>query len=65
MLHYKELSYNENVDDLKKYKQILKTVLIEVKDDKVRFSKRALDKDPLEWFRIITKRRKYNNNENS
>ena len=58
MLHYKELSYNENVDDLKKYKknEILKTVLIEVKDDKVRFSKRALDKDPLEWFKDNNKK---------
>ena len=24
--------------------------VIEIKDDKIRFSKRALDKDPLQWF---------------
>ncbi len=52
MLHYKEISYQENIDDLKKFKKndVLDVKIIEIKDDKIRFSKRALEKDPLEWF---------------
>ena len=52
MLHYKEISYQENIEDLKKYKKndVLNVKIIEVKDDKIRFSKRALEKDPLDWF---------------
>ena len=53
MLHYKEISYQENIDDLKNYKKndILNVKILEIKEDKIRFSKRALDKDPLEWFK--------------
>ncbi len=53
MLHYKEISYDENIEDLKKFKknEILEAKIIEIKDDKIRFSKRALDKDPLDWFK--------------
>ena len=53
MLHYKEISYEENIEDLKKYKKndIIDVQIIEIKDDKIRFSKRALDKDPLDWFK--------------
>jgi small subunit ribosomal protein S1 len=53
MLHYKEISYNENIDDLKKFKKddILSVRILEIKDDKIRFSKRALEKDPLDWFK--------------
>ncbi len=53
MLHYKEISYNENIEDLKKFKKgdLLAVKIIEIKDDKIRFSKRALDKDPLDWFK--------------
>ena len=52
MLHYKEISYQENIEDLKKFKKndIVKVKIIEVKDDKIRFSKRALEKDPFDWF---------------
>jgi len=52
MLHYKEISYLENIDDLKKFKKndVLSVKIIEIKDDKIRFSKRALEKDPLDWF---------------
>ena len=58
MLHYKELSYQENVEDLKKFKKndILKVKILEVKDEKIRFSKRALDKDPLDWFKDNNKK---------
>ena len=52
MLHYKEISYEENIDDLQKFKKgdTLNVKIIEIKDDKIRFSKRALDKDPMNWF---------------
>ncbi len=53
MLHYKEISFNENIEDLKKFKKgdLLAVKIIEIKDEKIRFSKRALDKDPLDWFK--------------
>jgi len=53
MLHYKEISYDENIEDLKKFKknEILEVKIIEIKDDKIKFSKRALNKDPLDWFK--------------
>ena len=53
MLHYKEISYQENIEDLKKFKKndVLSVKIIEIKDDKIRFSKRALEKDPLDWFK--------------
>ena len=53
MLHYKEISYEENIEDLKKYKKndMLSVKILEIKDDKIRFSKRALDHDPLSWFK--------------
>ena len=58
MLHYKELSFQENTDDLKKYKKndLIKVKILEVKDDKIRFSKRALEKDPLDWFKENNKK---------
>ena len=58
MLHYKEISYDENIDDLKKYKKndVMNVKIIEVKDEKIRFSKRALTKDPLDWFKDNSKK---------
>ena len=58
MLHYKEISYDENIEDLKKFKKgdILNIKLLEIKDDKIRFSKRALDKDPLDFFKDNNKK---------
>ena len=58
MLHYKEISYVENVENLKKFKKndILNVKILEIKDDKIKFSKRALDKDPLEWFKDNNKK---------
>ena len=52
MLHYKEISYQENIADLKKFKKgdLLDVKIIEVNDEKIRFSKRALEKDPFDWF---------------
>ena len=53
MLHYKEISYQENIEDLKKFNKndILDVMILDIKDDKIRFSKRALEKDPLDWFK--------------
>ena len=53
MLHYKEISFNENEDNLKKYKKndLIKVKIIEIKDEKIRFSIRALERDPMDWFR--------------
>ncbi len=58
MLHYKELSYQENLEDIKKYKKndIISVKIIEVKDYKIKFSKRALEKDPLDWFKENNKK---------
>ena len=53
MLHYKELSYDENIENLKKFKKNdkIKVKVIEIKDEKIRLSKRALEKDPMDWFK--------------
>ena len=58
MLHYKEISYEENIEDLKRFKKndLLKVKIIELKDDKIRFSKRALDKDPFDFFKDNNKK---------
>ena len=58
MLHYKEISYQENVEDLKKFSkgQSLNVKIIEIKDDKIRFSLRALEKDPMDWFKDNNKK---------
>tara|TARA_A100001015_G_scaffold8136_1_gene10010 strand:+ start:2740 stop:4461 length:1722 start_codon:yes stop_codon:yes gene_type:complete len=53
MLHYKELSYNEDINELTKFSKSekIKVKIIDVKDEKIKFSKRALEKDPLSWFK--------------
>ena len=58
MLHYKEISYQENIEDLKKFKknEIINVKILEIKDDKIRFSKRALGKDPFDWFKDNNKK---------
>ena len=67
MLHYKEISYQENIEDLKKYKkdQEINVKIIEVKDDKIKFSVRALEKDPLDWFKDNKKSWRYYYDTNS
>ncbi len=52
MCHYKELNYSEDINELKKYKKndVISVKIIEIKDDKIRFSKRALEKDPFDFF---------------
>ena len=58
MLHYKEISYQENIGNLKQFKKddIINVKIIEIKDEKIKFSKRALDKDPLDWFKDNNKK---------
>jgi len=53
MLHYRELSYQEENQNLKKFNkgEKIKVKIIELKDDKLRFSVRALEKDPFDWFK--------------
>ncbi|MFL2890037.1 MAG: S1 RNA-binding domain-containing protein [Pelagibacteraceae bacterium] len=52
LLHFKEISFKESEEDLKKYKKndIIKVKIVEVKDEKIRLSVRALEKDPMDWF---------------
>ena len=58
MLHHRELSYNEQNQDLKKFKkgQKIEVKIIELKEDKLRFSIRALEKDPFDWFKTNGKK---------
>ena len=53
MITQKELSYLEENQDLKKFKkgEKIKVKIIELKDDKLRFSIKALEKDPFDWFK--------------
>ena len=53
MLHHRELSYQEENQDLKKFKkgQKINVKIVELKDEKLRFSVRALEKDPFDWFK--------------
>ena len=58
MCHWKELNYIENSEELKKYKkgQTIDVKIIEIKDEKIRVSKRALDKDPWDYFKDNNKK---------
>ena len=58
MLHWKEISWNQNIEDLKKFKKgdVINVKILEIKDDKIRFSKRALDIDPMDWFKVNKKK---------
>ena len=53
MLNFREISYNEQDQDLNKFKkgQKIKIKIIELKDEKLRFSIRAMEKDPFDWFK--------------
>jgi small subunit ribosomal protein S1 len=58
MIHQKEISFEESNQDLKRFKKndVIKAKIIEIKDDKIRFSIRALSKDPMEWFKDNNKK---------
>jgi small subunit ribosomal protein S1 len=53
MLHYKEISFSENENDLKNYKKndLIEAKIVDIKDEKIRFSIRALARDPMDWFK--------------
>jgi small subunit ribosomal protein S1 len=53
MLHYRELAYQEEKQGLGRFKkdQKIKVKIVELKDEKLRFSIRALEKDPFDWFK--------------
>ena len=53
MLHYKEISFSENENDLKNYKKndLIEVKIVDIKDEKIRFSIRALARDPMDWFK--------------
>ena len=53
-----ELSFIENVNELQKFKkgQVIEVKIIEVKDEKIRVSKRALEKDPWDYFKDTNKK---------
>ncbi len=53
MLHWKELNYLEDVENLKKYNkgQTIEVLLIDIQDEKAKVSKRKLDKDPWDYFK--------------
>jgi len=57
-LFYKDISYEENIEDLKKFKKndLIKVKIVSVTDDKVQLSKRAIEKDPLDWFKDNNKK---------
>ena len=52
MCHWKELSYSENVEELKKYSkgQTIEVKLLSIDNQKCKISKRSLDKDPWDYF---------------
>ena len=59
MLGWRELSYSEDINELKKYKKgdLIKVCIQDIKDDKIRFSKRSLDEvDPYLWFKENNKK---------
>ena len=39
-----------------KKNDIINVKILEIKDEKIRFSKRSLDKDPLDWFKDNNKK---------
>lgn len=58
MCHWKELNYSENIDELKKFSkgQTIDVKLISVEDEKAKVSKRALDNDPWDYFKVNNKK---------
>ena len=50
--------FSENVEELKKYKkdQTIDVKLINIQDEKAKVSKRALDKDPWDYFKVNNKK---------
>ena len=53
MVHYKEISFDEKEENLKKFKKndVIKVKILDIKDEKIKLSIRALESDPMEWFK--------------
>jgi small subunit ribosomal protein S1 len=53
MIHHKEISYNQEEQNLKNYKkgQKISVKIIDLKNQKLRFSIRQLGKNPWDWFK--------------
>ena len=58
MVHWKELSYSENIEELKKYSkgQTIDVKLVSIDEEKAKISKRALEKDPWDFFKENNKK---------
>tara|TARA_B100001057_G_scaffold241035_1_gene241391 strand:+ start:5962 stop:7689 length:1728 start_codon:yes stop_codon:yes gene_type:complete len=58
MCHWKELSFSENIEELKKFSkgQTIDVKLVSIDDEKARVSKRALEKDPWDFFKENNKK---------
>ena len=58
MVHWKELNWLENIEDLKKFNkgQTIDVKLISVIDEKAKVSKRLLDKDPWDYLKENNKK---------
>lgn len=58
MCHWKELSFSENIEELKKFSkgQTIDVKLVSIEDEKAKVSKRALEKDPWDFFKQNNKK---------
>ena len=58
MVHWKELSFSENIEELKKYSkgQTIDAKLVGIDEEKAKISKRALEKDPWDFFKENNKK---------
>ncbi len=58
MCHWKELNFLENIEELKKFSkgQTIDVKLMSVEDEKAKVSKRALEKDPWDYFKENNKK---------
>ena len=58
MVHWKELSFSENIEELKKYSkgQTIDVKLVSIDNEKAKISKRALEKDPWDFFKENNKK---------
>ena len=57
-IHWKDLSYSQNQNELKKYqkKQIVEVKLVNIEEGKAKLSIRALSKDPWDFFEANNKK---------
>tara|TARA_Y100000591_G_C21836249_1_gene702703 strand:- start:344 stop:2062 length:1719 start_codon:yes stop_codon:yes gene_type:complete len=53
MVYFKDISYNDNDQDLSKFKknEKIQVKVMDVKDEKIKLSIKALEKDPMDWLK--------------